>query len=171
MKATKSQDGRLPGGQQIRPALAAVIVLVLSLNSLAQSPADRWHAVQQLLPGDEIAVRMKDQKSLKGKVAGVTDTVLKLSREGRIDDLARSEIKRVYWLAARQKRTQQRWAGVGAIAGFLGGVFTTVSLSENTDAASKAVAGIAIIGGLLGGALLGWKLGSRQRKVLVYEVN
>lgn len=193
----KQGEFRRSGGEprRIKPFVAVGLLLALSLECTGQTssgrdawdtsqlvslPAtykqtpsgrDRWDAVQQLLPGDDVAVRLKDGRSLKGKVAGVTAAALTLSRKGRIDDVAKQQVKTVHWLAPRSKQLQKRWAGAGGLGGFLGGVVTAVALSENTDSASKAAAGIAVVGGLLGGALLGWKLGGRRRRVLVYEAN
>lgn len=172
----KQDESRCSGPQSrnaIKSFVAIALLLALCLDCKGQTPSrpDRWDAVQQLLPGDDVAVKLKDGRTLKGKVAGVTATALTLSRDGRPDDIAKDRIKVVHWLAPRSRQSRKRWAGVGGLGGFLGGVVTAVALSENTDSASKTAAGIAVVGGLLGGVLLGWTLGGRRRRVLIYETS
>lgn len=157
-----------------RPSIVSALLIVMLISSpiaMAQSPtAGDWRAVQALAPGEEIVVNLKDGRGVKGKLAGVTDTELSLTRNNKSETVARDRIFQIYQL--KRKAEKGKYAAIGA--GIGAGTGLGIGLAKNSppvdDGEIYPVAGTILGAGI--GALGGFLFGQAKRKrVLVYQAN
>ena len=94
----------------------------------AQQPAavDNWSAVQALAVGDELKIRTKDGKSVKGKLVTVTDANLTITRKGKDEIVPKEKIAQVH--QSKRKAEKGKYAAIGAGVGtgvFAGSAFVS----------------------------------------------
>ena len=156
-----------------RSALAVSLVLAVSLLlpsvTLAQTPTGDWSALKTVGQGDKLHVKLKSGKTVKGKMAGVSDTALSLTVGDRATDVGRDDVQSVYRVTSRSAtKSTLIGAGAGAAAGAAVGAAT----SDDNDfifSRGQAAAVLATLGGGVG-ALVGFAVGKTGgKRVLVYE--
>jgi hypothetical protein len=113
-------------------------------------------------------VRLRNGQKLKGRLTSVSDTTLTLADGNRTTDVTRADALRVHRRVSKSaKRSALIGLGIGAGAG-LGG---TALFAYTGDRGGEAdLYGVAIMVACAGGgALIGYIMGSRKQKALVYE--
>lgn len=163
----------------IKALAIAVVLLTFLVNStatMAQQGVNSvrdWEAVKAVPAGEKLNIRLKDGKNVEGKLSGISNDTLTLEREKKNIDLNREAIAKVYRLVKRSagKAIARSMAigagvgfGIGAGVGIWGGSYEDLETAGLV--AILGSAGAAIGGGV--GAIVG-ALGSKQRRVLVYE--
>lgn len=159
------------GSKRFTISLVLVVSLLLSPVVLAQNTtaqAGDWSALKTVAQGSKLSVKLKDGKSVEGKLSGVSDTALSLSVKGKPVDLNRNDVQRVYQLEGKSAtKATLIGAGVGAGAGAAIGA----SGGDDGFGPSKGVfaAGFAVLGAGAG-AIAGYLIGrSGHKRVLIYE--
>ncbi|HEV7642821.1 MAG TPA: hypothetical protein VGO50_02665 [Pyrinomonadaceae bacterium] len=145
------------------------LMLISSIVTMSQdngSQDDRWKNIQALSKDQRLVVETRNGKTIKGKFASGDAQKMSLLKSGKLLDISKNDIKRVY--VGKKKRS--------ILGGVLGGLGGMILLGSAVNAASSdsdqggyggMVAGSA---GLFGGALLGGKLGGKTQKAwLIYE--
>jgi hypothetical protein len=147
--------------------------LVSAQTSSAPTPGQDWEKVKQVAANEELEVRLKDGRKVKGRLISATDSELRLSIKKQQPALIkRDDVQKAWHMRPSNKAKKQRYAGIGGITGLLTGIGYAVSRLEvqcGKCTGEKAAMGGAIIGGLVGGALIGHKLGGRPQKVLIFQ--
>jgi hypothetical protein len=153
-------------------AFALMVVLAKPQITFAQvTPTPirgSWEGLKAIPPGDEVSVRLRNGQKLKGRLTSVSDTALTLADGNRTTDVTRADALRVYRVVSKSaKRSALIGLGIGAGAG-LGG---TALFAYTGDRGGEAdLYGLAIIlAGAGGGALIGYIMGSRKQRALIYE--
>ena len=153
-------------------AIIYVLVTLLAMPpvSLAQVPTAEnreWAAVMAVQPGDKLAVKLKDARSIAGKLSSVSETTLTLSRDNKATDLNRENVLRVYRVSGKSAKSSTLiGAGVGAAAGAAVGAATGGDAIVSRSEVTLVVAAV----GAVVGALVGFAFGkNRQKRVLIYE--
>ena len=74
--------------------ILAALLLLPSLTSaqVGTAPANDWSALNTVTPGSNLFVKLKDGKTIKGKLSGVSDTTLSLSVKKKPIDLKRVDV-------------------------------------------------------------------------------
>jgi len=112
--------------------------------------------------GDELVVKLKDGKTLRGRLSNASQTTLTLSQRGKGVDLPKGNIFRVYRTAIKSGGSKALLgAGIGAGIGLAAG-----SLNDDNKAATMPL--LAVIGAAIG-ALIGLATRSNTTQVLIYE--
>jgi hypothetical protein len=147
---------------------------LVSAQTPSASPTGQdWEKVKQVAANEELEVKLKNGRKVKGRLAGATDSELQISIKKRQPvPIKRDDVQKAWHLRPSNKTRKQASAGIGAITGFLIGLGVVVSRMEvqcGDCTGEKAAMGMAIIGGLVGGALIGRQIGSRRRKVLIFQ--
>jgi small nuclear ribonucleoprotein (snRNP)-like protein len=156
-----------------------VVLLMLLANAnttIAQKASDpprEWEAVRALAPGEKLSVRLKDGKKVDGTVRSVSESMLVLDRGTNTGDLNRDSISKVFRVVPQSKaRSIGKSTAIGAGIGFGIGAGVGIAGGSYEDLDTGEL--VAVLGGLgaaIGagiGALVG-SLGSKQRRVLIYE--
>ena len=132
-----------------------------------------WDRVKRVAVDDELMLKLKDGRKLKGRMASVTDSELQLSLKKQQPALIkRDDIQRVWHMRPSSKARKQMYAGIGGGIGFVTWVGVALSRMETQCGkctGENAALGAGLVAGLLGGALLGYKLGGRRQKALIYQ--
>ena len=157
-----------------RVAIVSVLLavtLVYSPLARAQQPtAGNWGAVQALAPGDELVVKLKDGRSVEGKVNSVTDTELSVTRNNKSESFGRDRVFQVY--EKKRKSEKGKFAAIGA--GIGAGTGLGIGLAKNSPPIDDGEI-YPVVGTILGagiGAVGGFLFGQAKRKrVLIYQAN
>lgn len=148
------------------------ITLVSSPLARAQQPtaSGNWSAVQALAPGDDLVVKLKDGRSVEGKVNSVTDTELSVTRNNKSETFGRDRVFQVY--ERKRKSEKGKYAAIGA--GIGAGTGLGIGLAKNSPAIDDGEI-YPVVGTILGagiGAVGGFLFGQAKRKrVLIYQAN
>lgn len=129
-----------------------------------------WSALKSVESGSKVVIKLKNGKTVNGKLAAVSDTGLSLSVSGKPLDVSREDILKVHQISGKSATKATliglgvgagSGAAIGAAAGD-GGGFVFIKKSEAAAALSIVGAGV--------GALSGFLIGkSGHKRVLVYE--
>jgi hypothetical protein len=153
-------------------AFALMAVLAKPQITFAQvTPAPirgSWEGLKAVPPGDEVAVGLRNGQKLKGRLISVSDTGLTLAHGNNTTDVSRGDALRVHRVVSKSaKRAALIGLGIGAGVGLGGSAIYAHSGGRGGEADLWAlVAGVAGAGA---GALIGYIMGSRKQKALVYE--
>jgi hypothetical protein len=147
--------------------LAALICPPLAMAKQTGAPGD-WSVVQNVRPGDELVIQLKDGKSVKGKVASVTSDELIVARKNKTETIRRDSIAEIY--RVERKAEKGKYAAIGA--GIGAGVGLGIGLAKNSPPVDDGEI-YPKVGAILGagiGAVGGFLFGSAKRKrVLIYQ--
>ena len=159
--------------------LSVLLAITLGYSQLAIAPpamaqqaagSSGWSAVQALVPGDDLVVKLKDGRSLEGKFASATDAELSLTRNNKSEAFGRDRIFQIY--EKKRKSEKGKYAAIGA--GIGAGTGLGIGLAKNSppvDDGRIYPIGGAILGagiGAVGGFLFG---AAKRKRVLIYEAN
>lgn len=145
---------------------------IASPLAMAQQPtaSGDWSVVQALAPGDALIVKLKDGRSVDGKLNSVTDAELSLTRNNKSEAFGRDRIFQIY--SRKRKAEKGKYAAIGA--GIGAGAGLGIGLAKNSPPIDDGEI-YPIIGASLGagiGAIGGFLFGQAKRKrVLIYQAN
>jgi hypothetical protein len=156
-------------------SLALIVSLAMPLKTLAQGTSASthdWSSLKAVPAGEQLAVKLKNGKTVEGKLSSVSDTVLTISGHNQPADLKREEILKVYRVTGASIKKPVL---IGAVAGAAtGGVLgAAAGICRPSDIIcferSKAIPVLAAFGTGVG-ALVGLAVGkARHKRVLIYE--
>jgi hypothetical protein len=127
-----------------------------------------WEGLKAVPPGDEVSVQLRNGQKLKGRLINVSDTSLTLARGNITTDVTRGDALRVYRVISKSpKRAALIGLGIGAGTGLGGTAIYANSGGRGGEADLWGL--VAVVAGGGGGALIGYIMGSRKQKALVYE--
>jgi hypothetical protein len=151
--------------------LAAVLLLpsVASAQNRSASTGD-WSAISSVETGSKLFVKLKDGKTVEGKLSGVSDTTLSLSVKGKPTDLRREDVQSVYGTG---KHSATKATLIGMAVGAGAGAAIGAAGSSGSDSFDKidhaVIAGLTVVGAGVGG-LTGYLIGRHgTKRVLIYE--
>ena len=152
--------------KRINSIVAILLVLMLTsaipVGAQEASPVvGTRDGIKALAPKEELAVKLKDGYSKKGKLNNVTDTMLILFEGKKTTELSRDSILQIYRSVPKSRR---RAAGIGAAVA--GGLVALGGITSDLDA-SFVVVQVVMWTGL--GALIGRGIASGHERVLIYE--
>jgi hypothetical protein len=153
-------------------AFALMAVLAKPQITFAQvTPAPirgSWEGLKAIPSGDKVEVDLRNGQKLKGKLISVSDIVLTIERGNRITDVTRADALRVHRVVSKSaKRAALMGLGIGAGAG-LGG--TAIFAHTGGRGGEADLYGLVfIVAGAGAGSLIGYIIGSRKEKALIYE--
>jgi hypothetical protein len=167
MRATKRHLG-------ISLALIVITAFPSSLvaaqgTSGSTQPNGDWSKINLVPIGDKLSVKLKNGKTVDGKLAKVTDDALSLSANGKSIDAKKDEVLSVYHVIG-SSATKSTLIGLAVGAGGGTAVGVAGGGNDSFDKIDNAVtAGLAVIGAGVG-ATVGYLIGRKNRKrVLIYQ--
>jgi hypothetical protein len=113
-------------------------------------------------------VRLRNGQTLKGNLINISDTALTIEQEKNTTDVTRGDTLKVHRVVSKSaKRATLIGIGIGA------GLGIAAAVTAAKDGPGEAEAGIAaLLIGTIGagaGALIGYIVGSRKHRTLIYE--
>ena len=146
---------------------ATLICAPLVMAQEPVAPGD-WSVVQNVPPGDELVIQLKDGKSVKGKVTSVTSDELSLTRKHKTETVRRENISQIYHLKRKAEKGKYAAIGTGIGAGAGAGIGAAKKAPPGEYCDAFPVIGAALGAGI--GALGGFLFGQAKRKrVLIYQ--
>ncbi len=151
-------------GLMLMTSMVAMAQIDGTRNDKAQD--DKWKVIQGISTGQRLVVDTRDGKTIKGKFQSGDEQKMSLLKSGKLMDISKDDIKRIY---AGKKKRSILGGVLGGLGGMLllGGAANAASGDSDSDSYGGMVAGGV---GLFGGAILGGKLGAKTQKAwLIYE--
>jgi hypothetical protein len=154
-----------------------IAMLAISHVAVAQqktAPGAEWAAVTAVQPGDKLVVKLREGKSVEGKLSSVSGETLTLAHNKKTTELNRGDVLKVYRVTGKSAASSTLiGAGVGAAAGAGTGAAVCGGCNDKGSfdfgpSRSVITAGAALVGAGLG-AIVGFALGRRHKRVLIYE--
>lgn len=158
--------------------IVKMVALLLILVSVLASPAavwaqqarevkaEAWDSVMSVEQGDELAVKLRSGKNIKGKQSAVTANTLTLAKGQQPVVINREDVYQVYRIVGKSHgKGALTGAAIGGTIGAVGGF----GCSDETACFSPlvAVVGAAFLGGI--GALVGLAASGGHKRVLIYQ--
>jgi hypothetical protein len=148
----------------------AIMLLVGTIGptAFAQQARGDWTAVQSLPADEDISIKLKTGKKVRGEFLSATDNELTITRKGKGESFAKDAIAEIERL--ERKAEKGKYALIGAGVGTAAGAGIGVAKAGRTsdDGYVYTVAGVAMGAGF--GALGGFLFGQAKRKhVLIYQ--
>src|SRR5262249_34027692 len=153
--------------------LLAVLSAPLAVLAQAGSGSNRdWAAVMTVHSGERLAIKLKNSRTLEGKLSDVSENGLALASGGKTAEIKREDVQQVYRIAgASPKRPTLIGAAIGAAGG--AGLGATAGGCRPGDILCFDRSRTIPIGAALGagvGALAGFAIGkARRKRTLIYE--
>jgi len=127
-----------------------------------------WEGIKAVPPGDEVAVRLRNGQTLKGRLISVSDTALTIERRKNSTDVNRGDVLRVYKVVKRSRIK-------GVLLGFLigasvGALVGNLVEKDGTDDPGLAAVALGFLGGMIGTGT-GAAISFRTKRLLIYETN
>ena len=144
--------------------------VVWAAQHTAASTGD-WSTVKAVTSGTKLSVKLKNGKTVAGKVSNVSDTALTLSVKNSMEELKREDVLSVYQVMKKSAtKATLIGMGVGAGAGAAVGAAGAASSDSGFDKIDQAfTVGLTVIGAGVG-AVTGYFLGrGGSKRVLIYE--
>lgn len=153
-------------------SLSLALVLILLLGHaplvLSQQSTDNWSAVQQLRVSEDLVVKKKDGKQVKGEMIEASENTLTIDRDGKPLNIPRADVRQVYVMEGKAQKGKWAWIGAGVGAGTGAGIGAAKYSSTIDDGELYIVFGTLLGTGI--GAVSGMLFGqSRRKRVMVYE--
>lgn len=153
-------------------SLSLALVLILLLGHaplvLSQQSTDNWSAVQQLRVSEDLVVKKKDGKQVKGEMIEASENTLTIDRDGKPLSIPRADVRQVYVMEGKAQKGKWAWIGAGVGAGTGAGIGAAKYSSTIDDGELYIVFGTLLGTGI--GAVSGMLFGqSRRKRVMVYE--
>jgi small nuclear ribonucleoprotein (snRNP)-like protein len=154
-------------------ALMALLAKPQVAFAQAQTPPapiiGSWEGLKAIPPGDEVRVRLRNGQTLKGRLISVSGTNMTLSQGNITTDVTRGDALRVYRVITKSaKKATLIGLGIGAGVGGMGAGVAVAGASGGP----KEYGLVGFIFGAIGagvGALIGYIVGSRKHRALIYE--
>ena len=155
-----------------KPLSVLLVLLFLSSHTpLAfsqQASSNDWAVVQQLKTSEDLIVKKRDGKQVKGEMIEASETTLTIDDDGKPISIPRADVRQVYVIERKANKSQWAWIGTGVGAG-AGAAIGAAKYSANRDD-SEIWIPIGLMFGAGIGAATGVLLGqSRRKRVMVFD--
>jgi len=148
-------------------AIMLMLVTIVPL-AFAQQPRSDWAAVQSLPADQDISIRLKTGKQVRGEFLSATDNEVTITRKGKGESFAKDEIAQIERLERKAEKGKYAAIGAGIGTGAGAGIGAMKASSTADDGGIYTVVGVAMGAGF--GALGGLLFGQAKRKhVLIYQ--
>ena len=125
-----------------------------------------WDAVKAIPPGDKVSVRLRSGQTLIGWMVSASDTVLTLEPRKNSSDVNRGDVLKVHQFV---KKAPTKGCLIGLLIGTgVGALLGHLAEPEYSDDPGLAAVIFGMLGAMVGSGT-GLVIGSRTRKVLIYE--
>jgi hypothetical protein len=159
--------------RRITSTMAVALAIMLFAGTItpaafAQQARGDWTAVQSLPADEDIAIKLKTGKQVRGEFLSATANEVTITRKGKGESFAKDAIAQIDRLV--RKAEKGKYAAIGAAigTGAGAGIGGAKAASASDDGYVYTIAGVAMGAGF--GALGGLLWGQAKRKhVLIYQ--
>lgn len=156
-------------------SLALIATLFLSTVTVtAQNTTqanDDWSRVKSVESGSKLAVKLKDGKTVEGKLSSASDSAVSLTVKNKPVDIKREDVLSVHQVM-KKSATKATLIGLGVGAGAGAGIGAAAGASNDNGFEKiehATTAGLAVLGAGAG-AVAGFLVGrSGRKRVLIYQ--
>jgi len=150
---------------------ASVLLPSVTLGQNTMAANHDWSILKTVASGSKLVVKLKDGKTVAGKLSNVSDGSLSLTVKSKPVSLDRPDVLNVYQVT-KKSATKATVIGLGLGAGAGAAIGAAGSANDNSgfEKIDHAVtAGLTVLGAAAGG-LTGYFIGrGSSKRVLIYE--
>ena len=130
-----------------------------------------WSRLNTVASGSRLTVKLKNGKTVEGKLSGISDSALSLSVKGKPVDVKREDVLSVYQII-KKSATKATLIGMGVGAGAGAAIGLAGSKDDSFANLDHAVtAGLTVLGAGAG-AVAGYFIGrSGSKRALIYQAS
>ena len=154
-----------------KPLSFLLVLLLLSSYTplaFAQASSNDWAVVQQIRTSEDLIVKKRDGRQVKGEMIEATDTTLTIDDDGKPVSIPRAEVRQIQVIERKAKKGKWAWIGTGIGAG-TGAAIGAVKYSENVDDSQLWIP-VGLMFGAGIGAATGFLVGANRRKrTMIYD--
>jgi small nuclear ribonucleoprotein (snRNP)-like protein len=147
-------------------------ILLSTMTVAAQGSVSDWSRLNSVAAGTKLSVKLKNGKTVDGKLSSVSDSALSLTVKNAPLELKREEVLTIHEVIKKSAtKATLIGLGIGAGAGAALGVAADASKNDGSfETIDNAVAaGVTVLGAGVG-ALAGFFIGrSGNKRVLIFE--
>lgn len=151
-------------------SLLLVLLLLVSHAPLAfaQASSSDWSVVQQLRTSEDLVIKLKYGRQVKGEMIEASETTLTIDDDGKPVRIPRAEVRQVHVIERKAKKGKWAWIGTGIGAG-TGAAIGAVKYSERVDDSQLWIP-VGLMFGAGIGAATGFLVGANRRKrTMIYD--
>lgn len=155
--------------KRIATSVTLIASLLLSSTATAQTSTD-WSRLNTIESDSKLSVKLKNGKTINGKLSSVSDSALSLTVKKKPVDIRREEVLTVHQVTKKSVAAPTLiGAGAGAGIGAAAGAVSDDDEGFALVTKGQLAAGLAVIGAGLG-AITGYFIGrGRRKRVLIYQ--
>lgn len=155
--------------KRIATSITLIASLLLSSTATAQTRTD-WSRLNTIESDSKLSVKLKNGKTINGKLNSVSDSALSLTVKKKPVDIRREEVLTVHQVTKKSVAAPTLiGAGAGAGIGAAAGAVSDDDEGFAIVTKGQLAAGLAVIGAGLG-AITGYFIGrGRSKRVLIYQ--
>jgi hypothetical protein len=162
-----------PLTRQFAVSIVLTIALLLaSIHVAAQGNLSDWSRLSSLTAGSKLSVKLKDGKTVEGKLSSVSASALSLTVKNKPMDLKREDVLSVHQVT-KKSATKSTLIGLAVGTGtgaLIGGVADASANDDGFEKIDNVAAGAITVIGAVAGTVTGFLIGrGHSKKVLVYE--
>ena len=151
-------------------AFALIAMIARPQIIFAQAPPTQirgsWDAVKAIPPGEEVAVRLRNGRTLHGWMISASDTVLNIERRKKTTDVNPGDVRKVYRVV---KKSGEKGPLLGLLTGMgVGVLLGYLAESGNSEDPGMGAAVLGLFGALIGTGI-GAVISGRTQRQLIYE--
>ena len=151
-------------------AILLVAVLVLSVPLRAQTATNDWSRLNSVELDSKLSIKLKSGKSIEGRLISFSESTISIKVKNQAQEIKREDVQTIHRVVGKSVLTATLLGtGIGAgVAGALGAIGSADSDFDKLDQA--IVAGMIVVGAIIG-TVAGYFIGrTRKKKILIYEV-
>jgi hypothetical protein len=146
----------------------SVMVSTMSPAAFAQQARGEWGNVQSVTVAEDLSIKLKDGKKIRGEFSSANESELTIIRKGKQQVVARDSIAQIHRL--ERKAEKAKYAAIGAAIGAGAGAAIGGAKASSASDDGYVYTFIGVIFGTGFGALGGFLFGAGKRKhVLIYQ--
>lgn len=155
--------------KRIATSVTLIASLLLSSTATAQTSTD-WSRLNTIESDSKLSVKLKNGKTINGKLSSVSDSALSLTVKKKPVDIRREEVLTVHQVTKKSVAAPTLiGAGAGAGIGAAAGAVSDDDEGFALVTKGQLAAGLAVIGAGVG-AITGYFIGrGRSKRVLIYQ--
>ena len=154
-----------------KPVSLLLVFLLLASHAplaFAQASSSDWSVVQQIRTSEDLVIKLKGGKQVKGEMIEASETTLTIDDDGKPVRIPRAEVRQIYVSERKAKKGKWAWIGTGIGAG-TGAAIGAVKYSENVDDSQLWIP-VGLMFGAGIGAATGFLVGANRRKrTMIYD--
>jgi hypothetical protein len=167
------EESMYAGRNKLAITLALVVSILFSSVTLAaqqtRGSSTDWSSLSTVASGSDLSIKLKNGKTVDGKLGSVSESGLSLTAKNKSVDLKREDVLSVHQVF-KKSATKATLIGLGVGAGVGAGIGVAASNDDDFAKIDHVATAVVTVLGAVAGGVVGYFVGkSGKKRVLIYE--